>query len=66
VAARAQHGSSYTLDWRWLLDREDSPWCPTLRLFRQSESRDYDGVITRMQVELKALVADWAQRGTVR
>ena len=25
----------YTADWRWLTDREDSPWYPTLRLFRQ-------------------------------
>ena len=26
-------------DWRWLLDRDDSPWYPTARLFRQDETR---------------------------
>ena len=32
-------------DWRWLLDREDSPWYPTLRLFRQQSPGDWDGVL---------------------
>src|SRR5262249_52941310 len=36
----------YTPDFRWLLDRDDSPWYPTARLFRQSESREYRSVIT--------------------
>jgi ADP-heptose:LPS heptosyltransferase len=31
-------------DWRWLLDREDSPWYPTMRLFRQKSPGDWDGV----------------------
>ena len=31
----------YTPDYRWLLDRDDSPWYPTVRLFRQTETRDY-------------------------
>ena len=30
-------------DWRWLLDRDDSPWYPTARLFRQDDSRRWDG-----------------------
>jgi hypothetical protein len=34
-------------DWRWLLDREDSPWCPTLRLFRQSRLDDWSEVFRR-------------------
>ena len=34
-------------DWRWLLEREDSPWYPTMRLFRQSSWGDWDSVITR-------------------
>jgi hypothetical protein len=35
-------------DWRWLLEREDSPWYPTMRLFRQSSWGDWDSVITRV------------------
>ena len=44
-------------DWRWLLDREDSPWYPTARLFRQSENRKWDGVIDRVRVALHNFVA---------
>ena len=36
---------SYSADWRWMLDRDDSPWYPTARLFRQDEARDYRSVI---------------------
>ena len=39
-------------DWRWLLDREDSPWYPTARLFRQDATRAWDGVIQRVRVAL--------------
>jgi tetratricopeptide (TPR) repeat protein len=35
-------------DWRWLLDRDDSPWYPSARLFRQSAVADWDGVIERV------------------
>jgi hypothetical protein len=28
-------------DWRWMLDRSDSPWYPTMRLFRQPQARDW-------------------------
>ncbi len=31
-------------DWRWLLDRDDSPWYPTMRLFRQRERGDWGEV----------------------
>jgi tetratricopeptide (TPR) repeat protein len=40
------------VDWRWLTDREDSPWYATARLFRQSSPGDWPGVIARMQQEL--------------
>jgi len=36
-------------DWRWMLDREDSPWYQTLRLFRQTQAGDWDGVFERMR-----------------
>lgn len=35
-------------DWRWLLDREDSPWYPTMRLFRQQKPGDWHGVVNRV------------------
>jgi Flp pilus assembly protein TadD len=40
-------------DWRWLLDREDSPWYPTMRLFRQRTLGDWEGVFEKMAAELK-------------
>jgi hypothetical protein len=33
-------------DFRWLLDRSDSPWYPSVQLFRQSKPRDWAGVLT--------------------
>jgi hypothetical protein len=45
-------------DWRWMLNREDSPWYPTMRLFRQSAPGDWASVIRRVSEELKALVRD--------
>ena len=47
----------YTPDWRWLLDRDDSPWYPTARLFRQDERRDYESVIAHVRGELAAKIA---------
>ena len=41
-------------EWRWGRDREDSPWYPTLRLFRQEKSGDWAGVITRVLAALRA------------
>ena len=40
-------------DWRWLLDRDDSPWYPTMRLFRQDDSRMWDNVIARVSAALR-------------
>jgi ADP-heptose:LPS heptosyltransferase len=41
-------------DWRWLLKRENSPWYPTMRLFRQKTLGDWDGVFARMAAALRA------------
>ncbi|MCA3426523.1 MAG: tetratricopeptide repeat protein [Roseomonas sp.] len=41
-------------DFRWLLDREDSPWYPSMRLFRQPRPGDWDSVITRIADALRA------------
>jgi hypothetical protein len=47
---------SFSAAWRWLLDRDDSPWYPTARLYRQSEAGDWDGVIQRVRSDLKQMV----------
>jgi uncharacterized protein (DUF58 family) len=47
----------YSPDYRWLLDRDDSPWYPSVRLFRQSERRDYVEVLARVRGELQKRVA---------
>jgi Flp pilus assembly protein TadD len=39
-------------DWRWMLDRSDSPWYPTMRLFRQEMPGDWDKVIRRVAEQL--------------
>ena len=44
--------------WRWLRDRDDSPWYPSLRLFRQPEPENWDAVIERVRAELGLLVRD--------
>jgi tetratricopeptide (TPR) repeat protein len=44
---------SYTPDYRWLLERDDSPWYPTMRLFRQGETRQWQEVIDRVRHELE-------------
>ena len=44
-------------DWRWLLDREDSPWYPTMRLFRQKERGDWDEVLERVAQAVNKLRA---------
>src|SRR5262249_32030718 len=41
-------------DWRWLLEREDSPWYPTLRLYRQPAIGDWDAVLQRVAGDLQA------------
>ena len=39
-------------DWRWMMEREDSPWYPSMRLFRQKESGDWAEVVERVKQEL--------------
>jgi ADP-heptose:LPS heptosyltransferase len=47
----------FTPDHRWLLNRDDSPWYPSLRLFRQSDARNWPEVVARVQRELAARIA---------
>lgn len=44
----------YAPDWRWLLGREDTPWYPTARLFRQATPGDWPGVAARVAGALRA------------
>jgi len=43
----------FDAEWRWLRDRDDSPWYPTARLFRQTEAGDWTGVFARMAAALR-------------
>lgn len=44
-------------DWRWMLEREDSPWYPTARLFRAGRGEGWDPVLGRVRAALAALSA---------
>ena len=46
----------YTPDWRWLRGRDDTPWYPTLRLFRQPQPREWDSVFDRVRSAVQALL----------
>jgi hypothetical protein len=45
----------YSPDFRWLLDRDDSPWYPSARLFRQTRTGEWDDVIARVATALQEL-----------
>ena len=44
-------------DWRWLLGRDDCPWYPTARLFRQTTDGDWQPVFTQIAAAVRALAA---------
>ncbi len=54
----------WVTDWRWLLQREDNPWYPTMRLFRQKKGEDMADIVVRVEQELKAVVRGDAARLT--
>jgi tetratricopeptide (TPR) repeat protein len=47
----------YALDWRWLRDREDTPWYPSMRLFRQRAPLAWDDVVARVSADLTRVVS---------
>lgn len=49
-------------EWRWMLDRRDSPWYPMARLFRQSAPGNWSGVFDEMEAELRMLLATHPQQ----
>lgn len=46
---------AHAADWRWMNSREDSPWYPSARLFRQKKLGDWSSVVTRIEEELQKL-----------
>jgi len=50
-------------DWRWLLDRRDSPWYPTMRLFRQPTWGDWPSVFVGVIEALRTFAARRASDG---
>jgi hypothetical protein len=53
-------------DWRWLLDRDDSPWYPTVRLFRQDSRRVWDNVVASIDASLCDVLAQPPEVKTAR
>jgi ADP-heptose:LPS heptosyltransferase len=45
-------------DWRWMIDRDDSPWYPTMRLWRQRRAGDWREVIERIAAELARTISN--------
>ena len=43
----------FEVDWRWMIGRADSPWYPTMRLFRQTKRGDWPSVIAQVEVALR-------------
>ena len=54
---------AFAPDWRWMLGRHDTPWYPTMRLFRQPAPNDWAGVFRAVRRELAALLAQRAGAG---
>ena len=44
--------AAHTADWRWLTEREDSPWYPSVRIFRQPQAGDWSGVLRQVSAAL--------------
>jgi ADP-heptose:LPS heptosyltransferase len=49
--------SGVATDWRWIENRDDTPWYPTMRLFRQGIQRDWDDVFNRVYGEVAATLS---------
>lgn len=46
-------------DWRWMIERDDNPWYPTMRLFRQEQPQAWEPVMARVTVELERFRQLW-------
>lgn len=56
----------YIPDWRWLMNRSDSPWYPSVRLFRQPKMGDWNGVFDEIRKELDIAAIDKLRRQTAK
>jgi len=45
----------YTPDWRWLMDRDDSPWYPSLKLYRQESCGNWDFLLEKSRIDLVSM-----------
>jgi hypothetical protein len=52
----------FQCDWRWMLARDDSPWYPTMRLFRQTRPGDWAVAMDRVVDSLHSLCSGWPIR----
>ena len=48
----------YIPDWRWMLKREDTPWYPSMKLFRQTHMNDWSNVLQQVNLELNQYISD--------
>jgi tetratricopeptide (TPR) repeat protein len=55
----------YNADWRWLSNRNDSPWYPSVRLFRQREIGNWNHVVEDVKTELQTLLARASSNSTL-
>jgi hypothetical protein len=51
----------FAAEWRWMLQRNDSPWYPTMKLFRQNKWGDWPGVLDRIAENLRLIAKDQRQ-----
>lgn len=57
---------SFAPDWRWMLEREDNPWYPSMRLFRQTKPSDWPEVIGRVFRELTQWIGSYQKPSIVK
>ena len=48
----------YTPDWRWMLNREDTPWYPSMKLFRRAHMNNWSNVFQQVSLELNQYISD--------
>lgn len=62
LGVRAWMGLPLVPNWRWFLNRNDSPWYPTMRMFRQKKTNDWSNVMMEMRQSLASLIAKGVDR----